>query len=227
MRILLVEDDRHLLEAVADVLEDEQFEVDKADNGRDGLLMARQRIYDLLILDIMLPGQDGLSIIQQVRRQGDFTPALFLTARDSVEARVKGLKAGADDYLVKPFAIDELLARIHALLRRSKGFGPEGEIRYGPLTLPPNEFEAYCRGQPLKLSAKEYELLSYLIQNKEQILRREQIFNRIWGLDSEASETAVDLYIHYLRKKLMAHGEQLIQTVRGVGYMLKAEERDV
>jgi two-component system, OmpR family, response regulator CiaR len=228
LKILVVEDDANLLEAVSAVLEDEGFEVDRADTGAEGLLLAEQGIYDVLILDIMLPGEDGISIIQKVRKKGIYTPALFLTAKDSIESRVRGLQAGADDYLVKPFAIDELLARIHALIRRSKGFESQGGLRYGPILIPPNEYEAYCEDKPLKLSSKEFELLSYLIQNKEQILRREQIFNRVWGFDSDANETAVDLYIHYLRKKLMAFDcGHLIHTVRGVGYMLKRGERHV
>jgi two-component system, OmpR family, response regulator CiaR len=228
MKILVVEDDLNLLDAVAAVLEDEGFEVDRADTGTEGLLLAGKGIYDVLILDIMLPGEDGISIIQKVRKKNIYTPALFLTAKDSIESRVRGLQAGADDYLVKPFAIDELLARIHALIRRSKGFKSEGELRYGPIHIPPNEYEAYCGDKPLKLSSKEFELLSYLLQNKEQILRREQIFNRVWGFDSDANETAVDLYIHYLRKKLISFGcGHLIHTVRGVGYILKEGERHV
>jgi len=230
LRILLVEDDHNLLEAVADVLADEHFDVEKADNGTDGLLLAEQRIYDLLILDIMMPGLDGLSVIRQLRHQGDLTPALFLTAKDSVESKVLGLREGADDYLVKPFAIDELLARIHALLRRSKGFDMKNQTKrsYGRLSIVTHEYEAYCMDNPLKLSTKEFELLAYLIENKEQILQRTQIFNRIWGMNSEANETAVDLYIHYLRKKLMPYGcDHYIQTVRGVGYMLKADDAHV
>lgn len=228
MRILVVEDDRNLLEAIATVLEDEQYHVDKADNGRNGLLLAEKGIYDLLVLDIMLPDLDGISLIKQLRKKADVTPALFLTARDSVESRVQGLDAGADDYLVKPFAINELLARIRSLIRRSKGYASEGEIQYGELNLPANEYEAYCKGQPLKLTLKEYELLSYLIQNQGQILKREQIFNRVWGFDSDANETAVDLYVHYLRKKLVPYGcDPYIHTIRGVGYMLKADESHV
>ncbi|TBL76280.1 response regulator transcription factor [Paenibacillus thalictri] len=228
MRVLVVEDDHNLREAIASVLEDEQYEVDAADNGHDGLLSAEHGIYDLLILDIMLPGIDGITLIRTLRRKGIFTPALCLTARDTVEARVQGLDAGADDYLVKPFAINELLARIRALLRRSKGFGVGGELAYGAITLAVSEYEAVCNGQTVKLTSKEYELLSYLVQNKEQILKRDQIFNRVWGLDSDANETAVDLYIHYIRKKLMPSGcDHYIHTVRGVGYMLKAGDDHV
>jgi len=191
LRVLVVEDDRNLREAIVSVLEDEQYEVDTADNGHDGLLIAEQGIYDLLVLDIMLPGIDGIALIQKLRRKGDSTPALFLTAKDSVEARVRGLDAGADDYLIKPFAIDELLARIRALLRRSKGMGAGGELSYGAIVLPGNEYEACCNGLTVKLTSKEYELLSYLVK---------------------LVPSGCDHYIH---------------TIRGVGYMLKANDNHV
>ncbi|MED4600789.1 response regulator transcription factor [Paenibacillus validus] len=224
MRVLVVEDDAHLLDAIVAVLEDEHYQVDYAEHGHEGYALAEQGHYDLLVLDIMLPGMDGLSMIQSLRKHGIRTPCLFLTARDSIEARVKGLDAGADDYLVKPFAIDELLARLRALHRRKKGPAEETPLTYGGLVLSPDDCEATCNGTLIKLTSKEYELLAYLIQHKEQIVKRDQIFNRVWGLDSNANETAVDLYVHYLRKKLNACGcESYIRTVRSVGYMLKAE----
>lgn len=228
MRLLLVEDDKFLADAVASILEEEGYDVDSADNGTEGLLMAQQGIYDVIVLDLMLPGMDGLSVLRAIRGKADTTPVLILTARDSVEARVKGLDVGADDYLVKPFAIDELLARIRSLIRRTKGIGVSGELVYGAIVLPSGEHEAYCSGQALQLTAKEYELLSYMVQHKGQILRREQMLNRVWGMDSETNDTSVDLYIHYLRKKLSACGcGSYIRTVRGVGYMLKAGQDDV
>jgi two-component system response regulator CiaR len=228
MKVLVVEDDRHLLEAMVSVLEDENYEVDQADNGLEGLHYAEQGLYDLLLLDIMLPGLDGISIIHKLRRKGIVTPTLFLTASDSVESRVRGLDAGADDYMTKPFAIDELLARVRALLRRSKGYGAEGELSYGPFLLHPGDYEVFCNGETVKLTVKEFELLTYLLQNKEQILRRDQVFARVWGFDSDANETAVDLYVHYIRKKLQPFGgDQCIRTIRGVGYMLKAVEAHV
>lgn len=224
MRVLVVEDDAHLLEAIVAVLEDEHYQVDYAGHGHEGYVLAGQGHYDLLVLDIMLPGMDGLAIIQSLRKDGIHTPCLFLTARDTVEARVKGLDAGADDYLVKPFAIDELLARLRALHRRNKGSAEETALTYGGLVLSEGDYEAVCHGTPIKLTSKEYELLAYFIQHKEQIIKRDQIFNRVWGLDSNANETAVDLYVHYLRKKLNACGcGSYIRTVRSVGYMLKAE----
>lgn len=224
MHVLVVEDDEHLLNTIATVLEEEDYIVEKATTGEEGILHAEQGIFDLLILDIMLPESNGLVLLKELRAKGDKTPALFLTAKDSVEDRVQGLDAGADDYLVKPFVIDELLARIRALLRRAKGISDEGDVTYGDITLRKSDYEGYCSDNALNLTSKEYDLLSYLIQNKEQILKREQIFNRIWGFDSDANDTAVDLYIHYLRKKLITHGcDNYVRTVRGVGYMLKKE----
>lgn len=224
MRILLVEDDRSLLKAITTVLKDESYHVDCAVTGEEGLYLAESGIYDLLVLDIMLPEMDGLSIVKRLRFKGITTPTLFLTAKDSVKARVEGLDAGADDYLVKPFDVEELLARIRALLRRFGKMGPEGEMVYGPITLFPNQYEGYVDNKPLKLTVKEYELLQYLVRNNEQILTREQIFGRVWGIDSETSEGVVDVYIHYLRKKLSAHGYgDWIRTIRGVGYMLKGD----
>lgn len=224
MRVLVVEDDRALLKAITNVFQDESYQVDQAETGDEGLLLAETGIYDLLVLDIMLPGRDGLSIIKELRAKSITTPTLFLTAKDSVEARVQGLDAGADDYLVKPFAVEELLARVRALLRRNGKLGSEGEVAYGPITLPTNEYDAVVQDTALKLSGKEYELLKYLVLNREQILTRAQIFDRVWGIDSEANDSIVDLYIHYLRKKLAPFcADSLIRTIRGVGYMLKEE----
>lgn len=225
MLILVVEDDRNLLHAISGVLQEEAYQVDCADSGDEGYLLAERGIYDLLVLDIMLPGLDGLSIIRKLRAKGVQTPALFLTAKDSVEARVKGLDAGADDYLVKPFAVAELLARTRALLRRNGKVGLERELSYGPIYLPASDYDGFVDKQPLKLTSKEYELLKYLVHNREQILTREQIFDRVWGIDSETNYGIVDLYVHYLRKKLSFHGcEGYIRTIRNVGYMLKGDQ---
>jgi two-component system response regulator CiaR len=224
MRILAVEDDRSLLQAIADVLKEEGYQVDCADRGDEGYLLAEKGIHDLLVLDIMMPGLDGLSMVKKLRAKGNQTPVLFLTARDSVEARVQGLDAGADDYLVKPFAVEELLARTRALLRRNGKIGAEGELVYGPISLKPNEHDGYVESHPLKLTSKEYELLKYFLHNREQILTREQIFDRVWGIDSEANYGIVDLYVHYLRKKLSDYGcDHYIRTIRNVGYILKGK----
>ncbi|KMZ43179.1 MULTISPECIES: response regulator transcription factor [Bacillales] len=224
MLILAVEDEKALLQTIAGVLADEGYQVDMADRGDDGLLLAERGIYDLLVLDIMMPGMDGLSLVRTLRTKGIMTPVLFLTAKDSVESRVEGLDAGADDYLVKPFAAEELTARVRALLRRKGKQNTEGELAYGPLSLKINEYDGFVDDEPMKLTTKEYELLKYFLQNREQILTRQQIFDRVWGIDSEANYGVVDLYVHYLRKKLGAY-EGFIRTIRNVGYILKKEDK--
>ncbi|MFF0829560.1 response regulator transcription factor [Brevibacillus sp. NPDC003359] len=224
MLILAVEDEKALLQTIAGVLTDEGYQVDMAERGDDGLLLAERGIYDLLVLDIMMPGMDGLSLVRTLRAKGILTPVLFLTAKDSVESRVEGLDAGADDYLVKPFAAEELTARVRALLRRQGKHNTEGELAYGPLSLKINEYDGFVDDEPMKLTTKEYELLKYFLQNREQILTRQQIFDRVWGIDSEANYGVVDLYVHYLRKKLGAY-EGFIRTIRNVGYILKKEDK--
>lgn len=222
LRILLVEDDQNLGDTVSTLLQEEGYLVDRALQGDEGLFLARQNIYDLLILDVMLPGMSGLAILKQLREEAIVTPILFLTARDSIQDKVCGLESGADDYLVKPFAFAELLARIKVLLRRQAGV-KESSLVYGSLSLDIKRKEAFMDSRPIGLTGKEYELLEFLILNKEQILVREQIFDRIWGFESEATQGIVDLYIHYLRKKLAPFGcDGLIHTIRGVGFMLKA-----
>lgn len=221
MKILVVEDDQMLREAVVAVLREGEYFIEEAGTGEEGLFLAQQGTHDLLILDIMLPEVNGLDIVRGVREQGNFVPILLLTAKDSVEDKVTGLNSGADDYLVKPFAVPELLARVNALLRR-KGGGKEGELSYRNVWINPKLKDGFVGEYPLQLTSKEYELLEYLILNKERILSREQVFDRIWGFDSETAIGIVDLYIHYLRKKMSLYGkDSLIQTVRGAGFMLK------
>ena len=222
MRILVVEDDRPLREAVVTVLKEEAYQVDEEENGMEGLYLAEQRIHDLIVLDVMLPGLNGLSVLSELRAQGIETPVLMLTARDSVDDRVRGFDTGADDYLVKPFAMPELLARIRVLARRKYGGGPDGEVSYCELSLRRQSMEGYADGKPLRLTLKEFDLLEYLMLNREQILTKEQLLDRIWGMDSDAGLGVVDVYVHYLRKKLAPSGcDRYIRTIRGVGYMLK------
>lgn len=223
MRILVVEDDTMLREALVTVLQDEGYVVDETGLGDEGLYMAEQAIHDLLILDIMLPGMNGLQIVKRLRAESAETPILLLTAKDGVGDRVAGLDAGADDYLVKPFAIPELLARVKALLRRKGSFhGTEEGMHYAGISLNPRRKDGFAGDQAMQLTIKEYELLEFLLVNSERILTREQIFDRIWGFESDTTIGIVDLYIHYLRKKLSAFGcDSLINTVRGVGYMLR------
>jgi two-component system response regulator CiaR len=222
VRILVVEDDQMLREAVIDLLKEEEYFITEADNGEDGLYLASQGIHDLLILDIMLPEINGLEIVKRLRSQQNAVPILLLTAKDSVQDRVIGLNSGADDYVVKPFAVQELIARVKALLRRMGMGGKEGELSYGDVFINSKLKDGFIGKQALQLTSKEYELLEYFILNQGHILTREQIFDRIWGFESETAIGIVDLYIHYLRKKIAAHGvDNLIQTIRGSGFMLK------
>jgi DNA-binding response OmpR family regulator len=224
MRILVIEDDAALRKIVSTILKEEEYEVEQSENGKEGLFMARSGMYDLLIVDLMLPGLDGLSLIRELHVKGMNVPTLILTAKDSIEDKVKGLDVGADDYLVKPFATEEFLARVRSVLRRAGKMGLEGKITYGNIVLDMNLKNCSIGEKSLKLTKKEYDLLHYLIQNHDQILIRDQIFDRIWGIGSDAGEAIVDVYIHYLRKKLAPFGyDNLIRTIRGVGYMLTEE----
>lgn len=221
MKILVVEDNISLLESIKIILESE-YTVDTADNGEDGLFYSEQNIYDLIILDVMLPHLNGFEIVQRIRKQRINTPVLFLTAKDSLEDRVKGLEYGGDDYLVKPFQEPELQARIKALLRRSGALDLDAGLKYKEIVLTGRENDVVVKGSPIKLTIKQYELLEYLIQNNGKILTKEQIFDRIWGFDSDTTIAIVEVFIHQLRKKLEPFEyHKDIQTVRGVGYILK------
>lgn len=222
MRILVVEDEPVLRETITAMLTEEDYTVDAVGAGDEGLYAAEQGIYDMVVLDIMLPEMNGFEIVKALRKQGNVVPILLLTARDSVDDRVSGLESGADDYLVKPFAMRELQARIKALLRRKGNLANESGHSYGKLHLNAKNHDATVDGQALGLTSKEYGMLEFFILNKEQVLTREQLFDRIWGFDSDTTDTIVDLYVHYLRKKLAPHGlDKIIRTVRGSGFMLK------
>ncbi|KSU83158.1 DNA-binding response regulator, OmpR family, contains REC and winged-helix (wHTH) domain [Fictibacillus enclensis] len=224
MKILVVEDDKGVRQGIENLLLDEKYIVVSEENGEDGLFSAEDGEYDALILDIMLPGMNGLEIVKELRIQGNHVPILLLTARDSVEDRVKGLDAGADDYLIKPFAGPELLARLRVLLR-DRGTTPAEELSFGNITLNKSEYDGYVDSKKLSLTVKEYQLLEYFLRNPNQILLRDQIFNRVWGYSSDVGLNAVDVYVHYLRKKLALHGcEHLLKTVRGIGFMLQEEK---
>jgi len=224
MKILVVEDEIGILEGIVSILKEEQYDVDTAQNGYDGLELANQNIYDAIILDIMLPEVDGFTILKTVRENGIKTPIILLTAKDRIEDRVKGLDLGAEDYLIKPFASPELLARIRVLIR-GKGERNENVLSYGPINVNENDHDGYINEQKLNLTVKEYLLLEFFIRNNEQILLREQIFNRIWGFSSESGLNVVDVYVHHLRKKLATYQcDYYIKTIRGIGFMLKGDE---
>jgi DNA-binding response OmpR family regulator len=221
MKVLVVEDNVSLLESIRQILTDE-YEVDTADNGEDGLFMAQQSIYDIIILDVMLPGIDGFEIVRIIREAKIDTSVLFLTAKDALEDRVRGLEMGGDDYLVKPFQAPELKARIRALLRRSGIISLEQHVKYRGIELLEREKDILVDGKVIKMTLKQFELLEYLIRNNGKILTREQIFDRIWGFDSDTTIAIVEVFIHHLRKKLEPFNyHKDIQTVRGIGYMLK------
>ena len=221
MRILVAEDERDLNEILCKKLRSEDYCVDGCFDGEEALDYLASVEYDAVILDIMMPKRSGLQVVEQLRRQGDHTPVLFLTARDSIDDRVTGLDAGADDYLVKPFAFDELLARLRVMTRK-RGGERSNLFTIDDLTLDIRSKRVERGGGELKLSAKEYALLEYLIRNKGVVLSRIQIEENIWGFDYEGSSNIVDVYIRYLRRKIdKDHPVKLIHTIRGSGYVLK------
>jgi DNA-binding response OmpR family regulator len=222
MHILIVEDERRLAVLLRRVLVEERHTVDLAHDGATGLNLALSDSYDLVILDLMLPEIDGVEICQQMRDEGIETAVLMLTARGAIEDRVKGLNVGADDYLVKPFAMEELLARVNALLRRRNRSLEDGhQLSVGDLTLDLLRHEARRGGRIIELTAKEFALLEYLMRHPGQVLTRTQIIDHVWRYDLEALSNVVDLYIHYLRDKIDVEGARpLIKTVRGVGYKI-------
>lgn len=223
MRILIAEDQKDLNKVLTKKLTAEGYSVDSCFDGEEALDFLNMAQYDGVILDIMMPRLDGLSVVKHMRASGDATPVLFLTARDSVEDKVRGLDLGANDYLVKPFSFEELMARVRALTRKATAENsPVYEIC--DLRLDTGSHSVTRSGKNIKLSAKEFALLEYLLRNKGQVLSREKIENSLWNFDYEGGTNAVDVYIRYLRKKIDEDfSPRLIHTVRGVGYVLKEE----
>jgi two-component system copper resistance phosphate regulon response regulator CusR len=221
MKLLIVEDERKTASYLHKGLTEAGFAVDVADQGEDGLWLARSGAYDLIILDVMLPGRDGWSILAEIRREGKETPVLFLTARDGVEDRVKGLELGADDYLLKPFAFSELLARIRSILRRGQARWPE-TIRIADLELDLVGHKAVRAGRRLDLTPKEFALLSLLARRAGEVLSRTLIAEQVWDMNFESDTNVVDVHIRRLRSKIDdPFACKLIHTVRGVGYVLE------
>ena len=219
--ILVVDDDPRITDLLRRVLAYEGYSVAIAASGNEALTRTLERPPDLIILDIMLPGLDGLEVARRLRAAGDNVPILMLTARDAVTDRVQGFKTGADDYLVKPFATEELVARVMALLRRNQEERQE-VLRYANVELDTGTRVAHRGAREIELSPTEYELLALLMKRPRQVLTRDIILDRVWGLDFEGSSNVMEVYIGYLRAKLEAEGEsRLIHTVRGVGYVFK------
>ncbi len=225
MNILLAEDDLRLARAVRRVFEDELHNVELTGDGATALKLAKEREFDAMILDVMLPEMDGFEVCRRMRATGVQTPVLMLTARTDVQDRVRGLDAGADDYLVKPFAVAELLARVRALGRRkvrANGRG-DGQLRAGDLTLDISRHSAIRGDREIELTVKEFQLLELLLRHKGQVLTRSQILDHVWTYDRDFASNVVDIYIHYLRNKIdKGFKTPMIHTIRGVGYMLKA-----
>jgi two-component system response regulator MprA len=221
-KLLIVEDDAHVREAVARALRFEGYDVHTAVDGNEALVRATELEPDAILLDVLMPGTDGLAVCRRLRERGDQTPILMLTARHEVNDRVAGLDAGADDYLVKPFALDELSARLRALLRRTSVTGHDDTLQVDGLVLDPLGRTASRDGRPLELTKTEFDLLELLMVNAGVVLARDVIYDRIWGYDFETSSRSLDVYIGYLRTKTEAGGaSRLVHTVRGVGYVLR------
>lgn len=225
MRVLLVEDDPAARESLDRALRLEGYGVEAVDGGYPALERQRERPADVVVLDLMLPDLDGLEVCRRMRADGDRTPVLMLTARDAVAERVAGLDAGADDYVVKPYALDELLARLRALARRRPEAAESEEdevLRYARLSLDPRTMEVFCGERRLDLTRTEFALLELFLRHPRQVLPRHVIFDRVWGYDFGPTSNSLEVYVGYLRRKTEAeHEPRLIQTVRGVGYVLR------
>jgi two-component system OmpR family response regulator len=220
-KVLLVEDEGRMADAIHRVLVAERYSVDVANDGEAALDLIGQHSYDVVVLDRMLPGISGEHVLRTMRRRSNPTPVLMLTALSALEHRIEGLDAGADDYLPKPFAFSELLARLRALTRRSPELVAE-RLAVGDIELNPDRHQVTVRGRSELLSAREYALLGFLIRHAGQVVTRQQILDSVWGAEPDVYSNVVDLYIHYLRRKLGALGQaKALRTVRGVGYALQ------
>ncbi|MWB97602.1 response regulator transcription factor [Agromyces seonyuensis] len=225
VRVLVVDDEHSLTELLRMALRYEGWEVRTAEAGYDAVKVAREFRPDAIVLDIMLPDIDGLEVLQRVRADGSEVPVLFLTAKDSLDDRIAGLTAGGDDYVTKPFSLEEVVARLRSLIRRSTltlAATRDPIITVGDLSLDEDSYEVYRDGDLVELTATEFELLRYLMRNPRRVLSKAQILDRVWNYDFGGRESVVELYISYLRKKIDAGRTPMIHTVRGAGYMLKA-----
>ena len=226
MRILVVEDEKKINDIIVKTLKQEKYGVDSCFDGEEALDYIFSVEYDIILLDIMLPKKDGFEVIKSIRKKGIKTPVLFLTARDEIEDRVKGLDLGADDYLVKPFAFEELLARIRVLLRKNSSSGEDNGnvLKIANLTVDCNKHEVFRDDILIKLSAKEFSILEYMMRNKGRVVSKEKIEEHVWDFDYEGGSNIVEVYIKFLRKKIdNDFSPKLIHTIRRVGYVLKVE----
>jgi two-component system response regulator MprA len=222
MKVLVVDDEPAVREALERALRLEGYDVDAAPDGREAIRRLIATRPDAVLLDVLMPELDGLEVCRRMRDTGDRTPVLMLTARDALDDRVAGLDAGADDYLVKPFALDELLARLRALLRRTGWEDDRQLLRFDDLELDPDAYEVRRGDRPIELTRTEFLLLELFLHHPRQVLTRQTIFDRVWGYDFGPSSNSLEVYVGYLRRKTEAAGEpRLLHTVRGVGYVLR------
>ena len=226
MRILVVEDDRKVARFLQKGLREERYAVDICADGETGAHWTQVNEYDVIILDVMLPGKDGIEVCHEVRRRGITTPIIMLTARDALDDRVKGLDAGADDYLAKPFAFEELLARVRALLRRGQKYKTAG-LKVADLEMDPVTRRVSRGGREIVLTGKEYALLEYFMRNPGRVLSETVIAEHVWDMDFDPATNVISVYVHHLRQKIDKGSPlKLIHTVRGVGYLMKVEDGD-
>lgn len=219
MRVLIIEDDKILAKTVEQCI-GSKYDVDHAYDGEEGVLYAKQEIYDVIILDIMLPIMDGYGVLSELRNNKIYTPVLILTAKDGIGDKVKGFRYGADDFLVKPFNREELIVRLEALIRRANGNYYDNIIEYKGLVLDLNSRKVQARDKEIILQGKQFDVLEYLIKSKNTIITKEQIFDKIWGFDSETTTNVIEVYASGLRKELKKIGyDKYLKTIRGVGYI--------
>ncbi|WP_101721738.1 response regulator transcription factor [Eggerthella timonensis] len=226
MKLLIVEDDRLLSNAIARSLQG-AYAVDQAFDGEEGLFYAAQDVYDLVVLDVMLPERDGFSVLEELRARRVLTPVLMLTAKGTTADKLRGLRSGADDYLTKPFDRDELLARIEAILRRATGRADVTTISFKGLVLHTQTKQAAIDGRPLELKGKQYDVLEYLVSHEGSLISKDRLFDKIWGFLSDTSSNVVEVYVSALRKALAPSGyDRYIKTIRGAGYLFAEEDHD-
>ncbi len=219
MKILVIEDDRALARAIANCFSN-AYDVDQAFDGEEGLFFARQDVYDLIVLDVMLPQIDGFEVIKKLKDEGITTPILMLTARNTRDDRVRGLRLGADDYLAKPFDQDELVLRVEAILRRALGVRVLDTISFHDLLLDPSTHRAAVDGVDIPLKGKQYDMLEYLLRHEGQLISKTRLFDRVWGFMSDTSSNVVEVYVSALRKVLKPSGyDEFLKTIRGAGYI--------
>ncbi|WP_098405784.1 response regulator transcription factor [Paramicrobacterium agarici] len=224
IRVLAVDDEASLTDLIKMALRYEGWDVQTAATGHEALARAREFRPDVVVLDIMLPDLDGMSVLHRLRADGDDVPVLFLTAKDALDDRIAGLTAGGDDYVTKPFSLEEVVARLRGLIRRTaqSSLASDSIITVGDLVIDEDSYEVTRGGEPIELTATEFELLRYLMRNPRRVLSKPQILDRVWSYEFDGKASVVELYISYLRKKIDAGREPMIHTVRGAGYMLKA-----